>query len=611
MSESATPRRSDWVRILAVALPALWLTRAAIALSLGDVFGYEESDKAALGRAMFDGLGVDHHRFAYVYYEFGGFVFSHLDALFFALFGSSVATVKLVALTWQSAMLAVIVALALRAHGARAAAFSALLWILAAESVQKLSLLALGIHFESLLFHAWILLEGGRIALDGERAPRRWLGLGLAMGLGFAFNLTTLAGIACAGIGLLAFARKDLFGRGGAWGTLGAAVGLSPWLWMVSRVGDGVFDLHGESLGAGRAWSEVFGNLATFARQVAFDRPWLDQLDLLLRALIAVAAVVVLLRARAPRRAWSAWLVAHLACFALAYLASRLAVGAVPHYNSFERALPAILPITLLSAAACAQGTLSPQRATRALGWAAIGVLTLFGLRSFARSLGEVGPARWIETAGHLRAVSGCTYSKSLPLFFENLEGEDLDRYRLLLRLREPKPVRLESQLAMAVITAKVWGLRDALALCREIDSTRWRGLALGLGPCLSRETGRDLKRVASVLEAYAEEERTILYEAGARLGRGYFVTWASLSAEIADASAAALPDAWFEGLGWRMNLIHFEEMHPVYHRLRPVHPKFDPIAAERFLAEQPHQHQAALRRGFERALDELAPWNP
>src|SRR5687768_16682166 len=139
-------------RTILLAVLGLWLARGALVLSQADVFGYEEFAKAELGRAMLDDLGIEHHRLAYHYYEVGGFVFSHLFALAFALFGDSVLAIKLVAIGWHSGVLALAMALAHAAYGRRAMLVAALLLVLPPASLQKLSLLALGIHFDSLLF---------------------------------------------------------------------------------------------------------------------------------------------------------------------------------------------------------------------------------------------------------------------------------------------------------------------------------------------------------------------------------------------------------------------------------------------------------------------------
>ena len=75
------------------------VARGLLLVTFADVFGYgEELEKACAGKAMLDGLPIPHHELAYHYYEGGGFVVSHLDALAFAVLGESLLAIKLVAL---------------------------------------------------------------------------------------------------------------------------------------------------------------------------------------------------------------------------------------------------------------------------------------------------------------------------------------------------------------------------------------------------------------------------------------------------------------------------------------------------------------------------------
>ncbi len=184
---TSTVTQAAWERWVPRAALALVLARGLLVLCLGDVFFYgDELEKGAAGKALLDGLAEafgGRHRLAYHYYEGGGFVVSHLDALAFRLVGQNLLALKLVALGFDLAVLLTGAALARRAFGARAAAIFAALYVLAPESVQKNALLALGIHWQALPFLLVLLHRAGRIALEGDLSRSNWALAGLAAGM--------------------------------------------------------------------------------------------------------------------------------------------------------------------------------------------------------------------------------------------------------------------------------------------------------------------------------------------------------------------------------------------------------------------------------------------
>ncbi len=594
--------RSRWIPILAAVL-GLWVARMALVLSQADVFGYEEYAKAALGRAMLDDLGIEHHRLAYHYYEVGGFLFSHLFALCFTLLGPSLLAIKLVALAWQTGLLVAVMLLARRAFSQSGAVLAALLFVLAPESLQKLSLLGLGIHFEALLFQAWILLAAGRIAIDGSVRKRDFLGLGFASGLGLAMDLTTLAALLTAAIAVVAWAPRSL--ARGRWLLLcgGFVFGMLPWIWMASRVGTEIFDLHGESLGQGKSWSAVFAQLSEFASMLFSGRPLLDKADLVLRGLLFIGGLTLVLRGTVSQRGWARLLLAQLAIFVTAYVASRLAVGRIVHYNEFARPSPAWLPISLLSAGVLAHGLSSSALWQARLARCAVVALALFGLRSVTLALGPVPFARWGESFVALASTSGCTYGQSMSELYSHIEGSPKERVAILLRLSEPSPERLEPQLGASVLCSLVANIDGGLGLAREFGGERWQGFALGMGRLVLRESQGNLGNVSGVLARFGPEEQRVLYEAGGRFAARNRTALATLADDIAAAREATMPEPWFEGLGWRLHQVQIVDARVPYYRLQPIHPGFDRIAGREFLAAQPEDVRPALERGWERAL--------
>jgi hypothetical protein len=600
------PRRTApaW-RVVLPALLLLWSARGVLVLSQADVFGYEEFAKAELGSALDDGLGVAHFRLAYHYYEIGGFVFSHLCTLFFALLGPSVLTVKAVALAWHSAFLLLAMALAWTAYGRRGAIVAALLFALPAASLQKLSLLALGIHFESLLFHAWILLHAGRIAVDGSLRRRDLIGLGLACGLGASFNLTTLAASACAGLAVLVRARAVLSRGRWLWIVGAGLLGLAPWLYMASNVGAAVLDLHGETLGTGDGRSSTAARLGQFAGMLWNDRPWLDRADLLVRAGLFLWGLVWLLRGRERGAAWTRLFVAHLAIFVAASLASGLVVGRVSHYNEFARPSPTWLAIGLVTAGALARLSSASAPSGRRAACVALALLVGFGLRSVLVALGPVPPARWGESAAALQATRACALGECVVYLYDRLEGGPDERAAVLLRLRETSRARLEAQIGAAAIGRRLPGLEQALESARAMGGERWRNYALGLGDLVTHAIGWDATRLPQTLERFDPQTRDLFYEACAR-GPYQRLQLALLEEDVALGCRAGFPQAWFEGLGWRLAHLHIESARVPYHRIRPIHPGYDEAAAREFLARQPESVRDALERGWRRALADL-----
>lgn len=594
------------IRTILIAVLGLWLARGALVLSQADVFGYEEFAKAELGRAMLDDLGIEHYRLAYHYYEVGGFVFSHLLALSFAVLGDSVLAIKVVPIAWHSVLLVLAMTLARAAFGRRAMAVTALLFVLPPASLQKLSLLALGIHFESLLFHAWILLHAGRIAVEGSLRRRDVLGLGLACGLGASFNLTTLAASACAGLAVLLRARRTLGARGWAQLALGALLGLLPWLWMASQTGPAILDLHGETLGAGSGSGQTLARLAAFWGVLWNGRSLSDRADLLLRVVLFAWGVVALLRCGGRALDWTRLFLAHLAIFVAASLASGLVIGRVSHYNEFARPSPAWLAIALITAGGLAELLASPAAVRRWIARAAIAVLACFGVRSVVVALGQVPPARWGESAVTLAATSGCTYTECVVYLYDHLDGTPQERVQVLRRLRVPAPERLEPAIAWAAYGRTDVTLEQAVELAHRYGGELWRAHVLGLCQLVLRDAGWMEERIPALLDRFDGEVRDLWYEACGRNTplRQQLVL---LQADVDLGRRERLPESWFVGVGWRLAQLHLIAARGVpYHLVRPIHPGYDAVAAHAFIDAQPEDVRAALERGWRSGVDEL-----
>jgi hypothetical protein len=369
-------RRSSGSRFEIAAWLALWLVaRGALLLAFADVFDYgEESAKACAGKAMLDGLGVPHYQLAFHYYEGGGFVVSHLDALAFALFGPSLLAVKLVALALGGLVLWAGWSFCRRCAGLASARAFALLFVLAPESVQKNSLLALGIHFHALLFVTLILSATVRLAFARDLRPRVWFTWGICAGFGFFFSYQCALTIALSIATLAIVLRRDVLTRATWWGVAGALCGLAPLVWMFAHVDWAVFDIHGAELVGGsetkldtlkQFFASVFGQREAFdlagmiawiaapgvavvalARNtpgLARNTPGLARNQASLAPNQASVARGITHPTRAvPRLARSATILvlAHLVLFVAAYLGSGFTVGRVYHYFPLHRLVP-------------------------------------------------------------------------------------------------------------------------------------------------------------------------------------------------------------------------------------------------------------------------------
>lgn len=576
----------------------LWLVaRGALVLALADVFFYgEELEKACAGKALLDGLGLAHHQLAYHYYEGGGFVVSHLDALAFALFGETLLAVKLVALALGACVLAAGWTLTERFGGRTASRVFALLFVFAPLSVQKNSLLALGIHFHAMLFVALVLLFAGRVLFDRDRRLRTWFLLGLSAGFGLYFSYQLALTLAIVAVALAWKLRGEVWSRASLAGVVGFLLGVAPLAWMASHVGAQVFDIHGQG------FTFVVGEKLATLRQFAssFDA-WEIGFTTLLIALIAGGAWAALRHAPDARtRGMATLVVVHLALFVAAYLGGAFTVGRVLHYFQLHRLMPAWFLAVLLIALGAAVAWQRWPRIVRD----AVGAFALIGVLSGA-------PWRALRTSGGWELVTrtkGYAYAEYIGKVRHHVAGTSADKLDVFLRFDEPHPELLYAALAENLYADASLTVDEMRAEVKSVAIADERGFLLGLGYGLRerhmREGGAkdDVAGRVRWLDAQPSDVRAALVEAVGRFGLGLLNTRDRLQSELSMGRGAGLPDEYFIGLGYRAWGTRGDLTRRYVDQVSsPL--GIDVREFEAFVAPLDARERALLGRGYERAV--------
>jgi len=620
--ESTLDDRSRWsMRPLAGLLALLVLARSALVAVLGDVFFYgDEFEKGAAAKAMLAGLGraIGHHRLAYHYYEGGGFVVSHLDALAFLLLGENLLALKAVALLLNALILAAGYFLCRRAFGDRAAVLFGLLFVLAPESVQKNSMIALGIHYDGLLFFLLVLLFGGRAVIEREVRPRVWFALGLAAGFGTYFSYPCGLTVAFVGLCLLVFRRAELFGARGAAGLAGLVLGAAPLIAMWSLVGAEVLDIHGTPLFGGFVPSERVALLGAFLRSI-YDP--VDPASLATAVLLPLGTIVgfaSLVRGpgepgepgedtRAPR-AWAWFLAGSLLTFTAAYVCSGFAVGEVAHFFLFHRLSQPWVLAALLTAGGAAALT-HDAGAARVVGWGLVAASLFLGGLGCVRAVARGNRADLGANLAVLRRTKGYRYDEYVAKIWHHLEGDGPARARQLLELDDPDPALLDYTLAVNLFGPAEYGIDEVRRIVTALDPGREQDWYVGLGPMwrvLHGDLGiADRLRLVLADPALPDAMRPPVTESFGRFGLGFLVTEDRLRDEVREGLDHELPEAYFRGLGYRLYSVRGDRDLVGFQRQTNSPFFIDPDRGLAFIARQPPGIREALRQGYARARDE------
>ncbi len=564
-------------------------------LCLADVFSYgEEFEKGAAARLLLGGAKIPWTSLPYHIYEGGGFVQSHLDAIFFLVLGPSVLALKLTSLFWNIAIL-LMGWRCLDEHVGRSSARAfAVLFVFAPVGFQKLSLLSLGIHFEALWFVLAIVHFTARIMTSDKSELLDWFLLGLVVGFGFFFSLQVAVFAAVAGAFLLYTSWRSLNGSGGLIASLGLVLGLTPWLVMFGHWGPKVFDVHGSSVGADLR--QALGNVRASVGSIFRGRDLLDLCALAVLWLAPLLGLLALLTSQLRSSRRMIWLVlASLAVFLCVYLASGFAVGEIYHYFRLNRTAPAWMLATLLCSVGLAALWDSERKASRVCGAAILVLLFAAGLRGTWRTCARGSPATPLENIGLLARTKGYAYPAYFSQLWPRLEGDERKRVEVLRRVPESSATMLDFALAQASASSKP---RSFQALA-QLATPRVESFVVGLGSQFEKQGAATIdERVALARTAPAELADAAL-EAVGRYGSGFLITGVRLHQELEVGARLSLTQPYYRGLGWRVYHCRGDIKDDPYWRSANVPYAFAPARARAFLDQVSGERRAWLEEGY------------
>jgi len=552
-------------------LALLVLTRSALVLGCADVFFYgEELGKGAAAKALLERLPADYLDLNYVPHEGGGFVVTHLKALFFLLVGENVLAHKLAALLVTSLILLAGWTFCRRHLGESAALAFGLLFVFCPASPLRFSLLGLGTHFEALLFIALVLHFALEVAATERASARQLVLLGLSAGFGLYFSLQTVPASLCAALWILWSRRGRLAARELGQAALGLLVGLLPLLASLAA--------HGlAAIRPGPQWdrprTSVAAALAGFRTALAgadvFD--WLFVLSV-------AASSVIAWRASRPARLVALW----LACFLGFYFVSGMAM-ANSTWFFFLRLAPLWFGGLLLGAAAFE----SLAGRARAAAQVLLALLVLGGLVDLRALLRDARPGALAENWRLLVHTQGYDCQQYLERLVGRLPGPSAERVRIARRLGAD-PRLLAPELASALYSAPRGELPALVEDWRSAWGADWELGLRGFGLVVDPRFGHELAQGFARIEAQPESQREALAEGLGRIALGLQYDEAKLRAAAAFPAPPALRAAFLRGGGWRLYLLD---------RLRPDR-------ARAFLDTLPADARADFERGWREAFE-------
>lgn len=537
------------VRALALWTALFLLARGWLVLELADVFLYgEEYAKGAAGKALLDRLPLAHWQLAYHPYEGGGFVTSHLNALAFAALGPSLLAQKVVALGFGLATLWVGVRAVARWFGASAAHAFAALYVFAPASVQKLSLLNLGIHYQALVFS---LLVWHTALIVGTSATARrgdWLRFGLACGFGFFFSYQCALTIAPTSVWLAWSWRREL-ARAVLPTLAGVALGTLPLAYMAWHTGAGVFDIHGAEVAGADDDLPKAEIVRSFFASLLENRGVGGWIGVFALPASAVAGLWAWRRARGAAKPALGLVLVAFGLFLATYVGSTFAVGDVYHYFRLNRLCPAWLALVLCAAAGCAATGTNALR--RRVAMLAIGVAVGCGAYDVVHEARAGAGGTLGVRVEMLRRFKGYDYRYWLGQVLPRIDADRAEKARIALAFREDAGTWLA-----AAVGEQVWldfegSIDDAIL---EARSVRPNGeLLLGFGALLKRKLGGKLRERVEWALARPPEDRELLLEALGRFGSRFLSAEDRVIAELEELRGLAAPAALWRGFGWRI----------------------------------------------------------
>lgn len=549
----------------------LVLTRAALVLSCADVFFYgEELGKGAAAKALLDRLPADYVRLNYGYHEGGGFVVTHLKALFFLLVGENVLAHKLAALLVTTLILLAGWRLCTRHLGERAAVVFGLLFALAPAAQLRFSLLGLGTHFEALFFIALILELALSIGAAAQVRTRELVLLGLAAGFGLYFSLQTAPVSACAALWIVWQRKGRPAPRELGLAALGLLAGLVPLLYSMSQIGLAALRPAPQTAAPRASFGDALAGLTGALRAGDFF-DWIYVLA------FAAGAVIALRRVRAARLV-GAW----IALFLLLYFASGMAT-ANANWFFFLRLSPLWFGGLLLFAAAYA----TLEGPARRVGNALLLVLALGGVQDLRALLADARPGALGENWQLLVKTQGYDFREYLERFLPHLDSSDAERVAVVKHF-EADARLLAPELASALYNPPKEPLATLVESWRSAFGQGWEQGLRGFGLVVDPSYGHELDAAFARIAARPAEQREALAEGLGHLALGLKYDEDKLRAAANYPATAELRPAFLRGGGWRLYALH---------RMRPDR-------ARAFLETLAPDQRAEFERGWREAAE-------
>jgi hypothetical protein len=540
-------KRTFWLLFL-----ILLLTRAALVLSIADVFAYgDEMPKGGASKALIDGIGVPAWRLTYVSHEGGGFLVMQLRALVFLLIGPSVLAQKITAILTTSLLLGVGLKLASEHFGRTAAGIFGLLFVFCPDAYLRCSMLALGTHFESAILIALVFHHGLRVLFDDPARPRDAFLLGIFAGLGAYFSLQTAPALAVVAIAVLLRLRGRVLARTVGAGLLGFAVGAIPLWVMMGHVGLAALIVQGHAgFSSGPTGLEAVRELG-FHLLEGDPAAWAQTLG----CAVVVGAGLGLAQGAAGRelRRRALPIVAYLALFALILLQSGFLFPNRGLWIFWLRCSPFWFFATLLFAACAAHWIDRAAVAWREISLAAVGLVLVFGVVAFGTLVLQGRPGTPQENGALLATAKGYDLQGYFDRLVHNLDGSIPERFAILLRVRD-EPELVAPAAAHSLFEKSGVALPEAVAIVRASCGEHWIEGLKGLGLVVGPDYAKDIPAAFERIEARPLEERAALAEALGRVALGIKNTPEKLESQV----RLPVPERWREpflrGAGWRLH---------------------------------------------------------
>jgi hypothetical protein len=214
----------------------------------GSTAYWEESYRLIAAREILEGAAQPLLDYQADHYQGGSLVIILLASGFFGVFGESVATLKLSALSFGAGILTLLYATARVWFGRAPAVIAGSAYCAGPPLLAASGLVTMGSHGESAFFTLAQFFVFLGVLSGRWRSPAGWAALGVVSGLGLWFCFTTGLGLAACALTWLLLEKlprpRELFAA-----ILGGAAGLTPWI---------LYNLTHDFAGIGRIL-EIFG----------------------------------------------------------------------------------------------------------------------------------------------------------------------------------------------------------------------------------------------------------------------------------------------------------------------------------------------------------------